>query len=1387
MEQNKSSKIGGIPALRGFRKQFLHTLRRIIEAGTNIIYPETLEDFAIYDSSDRLIEIVQVKDHTAPLTFSDLKTFFQNAIKVLKKHPDANVVIASYGKLGTELTKNIGANKENLKQNKKFNTPEISNVFSRLSYIQLKEENEISIIRNFLNQYPMIVGEWQTAFDILMQDLYTGAEKEKAYTCQTLKEKLQDIGQYLVGREAHHKEWGTTIIPLVKQNVEQIERLSNSFYEGVSVTWNHISAHLDIVRDQHLKTIEMGFGQSNLFIIHGASGQGKSALAYRYLYDYCPTGACYEIRGLDTSKRALEVATALAGYQVPLMFFIDATHRNKGLPVFLKRISELEHINCLIAIREEDWRMTGLTSSDIQFSELELDFNQEEAKRLYDAWLYEKDREYPDFEQVWAKFNESGPLLEFVHLLTHTESLSDRLQKQYERVVDEVDCNKRSNNDIKLMHYVAIVGASGSCIDLTKLFNPTSFKRSIDRLEKEYFLRLDTDGRYLTGLHPIRSRVLSDIITDPTLLPWESLALECLPLLKEEDLEIFLLHSFISHPEATQSIVSHLNSLKYNSWVAANCVLTALQWKGIYDYVQENKKLFVQVYEKIAGGCYVVLDLDFIGFLEIESPQSAIFDLLPENGKEQAVQWRKNQTSKSKIYYLADNWLKHFIFSATPSCETEWNGFGQVVYWIGFRNIEINLYESLDFKALDQAIEKLPLHILGNLIYGLWSAFSNKESFLQWYDKIYPLILERYRVETDTPHIETTEKLIRAHFVAPLEDREEIGPIDENDSKKNRLHDMALYHVELLAKLFPQYEEYGCQGYGHQIFDFFENDDTKKTNIAGRYLTPDWVIQVNKTARILTSHLFRPQTWKEYCAQICSTRDKTVQCFDDLRKLLVRHFRSKKNVQQLSTLSDSELWKECVQQTNKIPGFPLDVLDSWGYSEEQSPRENQLETGNNSKEQFIISAYLKRYREYLKIKREYFNGLNNFLNLSPQLLLTNSFLGRAKTTRERLRLEKTIEELNLKNDRPFLPGYNLAQTLKVQTKFQLLFRKHFLRLSDKDKLSQLERKESQAFQNLWALWFSFVDKPEHHMDFPGKTTLLKFDRKLQAVQNHLENGLKEAETETLKYKSLGDSIQFDKNPAFWIAVDGKNPLEIYSQVEFLFSILQKCLGTIELHSLEYYALEFKWKHIIIIPLCNGRLLEKHVWCIPTYQLVSGMNQNGELSVFDLIPRQINQEIINSLGLKLWPSTLLKDVRMFFQSISVLQLRLQHIAQLGDFPDLDEIGTKIVQAYLDSLQEEFSKDYQKAIDGVGILAKLYNKVANSSYESPAFEYLQLAAEQLDEIYEKIIPDGLEDGSANLTFESLNEFKDQILSIQQELYIIYLYWCGYVINAQNQQVR
>ncbi len=49
---------GAIPALRGFRKQFLHTIRRVIELDDFRYVPESLEDISVYDEFSSLKELV---------------------------------------------------------------------------------------------------------------------------------------------------------------------------------------------------------------------------------------------------------------------------------------------------------------------------------------------------------------------------------------------------------------------------------------------------------------------------------------------------------------------------------------------------------------------------------------------------------------------------------------------------------------------------------------------------------------------------------------------------------------------------------------------------------------------------------------------------------------------------------------------------------------------------------------------------------------------------------------------------------------------------------------------------------------------------------------------------------------------------------------------------------------------------------------------------------------------------------------------------------------------------------------------------------------------------------------------------------------------------------
>ncbi|NJO48450.1 MAG: hypothetical protein HC840_02010 [Leptolyngbyaceae cyanobacterium RM2_2_4] len=69
------SRSDATPAYRGYRLQALYTLSRILEPHTtsNLVFqPEGAEDLAVFDETNRLIEIVQVKAYSKNLTLSSL-------------------------------------------------------------------------------------------------------------------------------------------------------------------------------------------------------------------------------------------------------------------------------------------------------------------------------------------------------------------------------------------------------------------------------------------------------------------------------------------------------------------------------------------------------------------------------------------------------------------------------------------------------------------------------------------------------------------------------------------------------------------------------------------------------------------------------------------------------------------------------------------------------------------------------------------------------------------------------------------------------------------------------------------------------------------------------------------------------------------------------------------------------------------------------------------------------------------------------------------------------------------------------------------------------------------------------------------------------------------
>lgn len=78
-QEGLSSSSGSQAAFRGYYSQTLYILHRVLSGSNDFVFqPEKEEDLAIFDNNGDLIEVVQVKDYSSPLTLSDLGNDFFN-------------------------------------------------------------------------------------------------------------------------------------------------------------------------------------------------------------------------------------------------------------------------------------------------------------------------------------------------------------------------------------------------------------------------------------------------------------------------------------------------------------------------------------------------------------------------------------------------------------------------------------------------------------------------------------------------------------------------------------------------------------------------------------------------------------------------------------------------------------------------------------------------------------------------------------------------------------------------------------------------------------------------------------------------------------------------------------------------------------------------------------------------------------------------------------------------------------------------------------------------------------------------------------------------------------------------------------------------------------
>jgi hypothetical protein len=589
---------GAKAALQGYRLQALYTLASILhpDAQGLVFQPEGNEDLAVY-RGDHLIRVVQVKAYTDNLTLSSFspekpQSFFHRAANLTTRENLA-VEVVSFGPIGPELEGAWASHERHQTAIRKkfrdhnFSDNQIDRLFRGVKWSNADEEKLQSQIYGFLSD-SLTGGDPENAFDLLVAWLYLASENQRRISYADLILKINAVGRYIAERSAHHLEWFTSIVPIEDCQVDedQSEQLAREFYSGVAARYTHILADIDVPRANKLQEVDNAFSSgSRIVVIHGASGQGKTTIALRYLHDYVPENWRFAIRYVQDRTHASLVANALAEHlrviDAPMYVYIDVSPRDHEWPELVRELLDEKNIRILVTIREEDLARRVSSGAELGFPRtIALDFDQNEARSIFER-LAERGtaRIYPAFEDAWLRFGGEGPLLEFVFCITQTDSLRDRLHHQVMRLRDDVRDGTLALEELDFLRACVVATAYEARIDITSLAKALQLKdpiRTIQLLEREYLLRPSEDKIHIEALHPIRSEILSSELTDPAFASWQDTALMVIPHIPESDLESFLLYAFARKPADVDALIGALEDCRPKTWTGVAAIWRAL-------------------------------------------------------------------------------------------------------------------------------------------------------------------------------------------------------------------------------------------------------------------------------------------------------------------------------------------------------------------------------------------------------------------------------------------------------------------------------------------------------------------------------------------------------------------------------------------------------------------------------------------------------------------------------------------------------------------------------------------------------------------------------------------------------------------------------------------
>ncbi|MEZ6049192.1 MAG: hypothetical protein R3C11_27170 [Planctomycetaceae bacterium] len=1274
--------------LRGFRNQFLYVLHRILrdeEADKRIYRPEGAEDLAVYDAKQTLIESSQIKDYSSGLALSHFgpkkkNGFISRYYRRLSSHPHTVTRIVSYGPLGPELEGAIRGNKQDndpkhrisvvkkiCESNSSISNADAARMLDGLQGniehpdSQALRDEVLSVLEGTIAG-----GHAESTLELLMYWIFDASEYQKDVTKQGLLVQIEVIGEYLAALSSSVIEWGISVSPVKNEalSTEEKEKLVYEYQLGIQAGWKHILANADCPRPDRLKELHSKLRKHSAVILRGASGQGKSTLGWRYLYEYGAEGMRFHVKLVEGREHALRIANAIKAHvkklRLDVIVYIDVAPHDSGWEELARGLIDAG-LKVLVTIREEDFRRSSIDVSKFDYAEVVLEgVTIEEARPIYESLRF-LNTDTLDFEDVWGQFtaNDDGPLMEFTHLITQGETLESKIQSQVKRLRHDVNSSQGqvSNAHLHLLAIAAIANSAEARVDYLALCSEIGLdpiSKPLDVLEHEYLLPIHIDGHQtlVKGLHSLRSLALEQALVPDE--QWVDYAIRALGVVADDDIERFLLCLFSRHPKESDAIESSVRELSLRSWSHAGGIGRALIWLGLSRYEQVNSQIIqsaINQYGELWRFCCDV----FVGFEGDEAHESFRNSL--SSGADNIP--RIDTTPKSEVFTPFINWASNANHPPKPVSDSDWYGAGDVAYWIGRHHVQCNLQDSLTEVLPDIFEERTSLNAIAAFISGV-SKLKTKR-FTEWHNSISASLKQKFTARSDSIDVVEDDEQISVFFTVALEN-ETLAASGDLISEKNKTtgdwHSQTMSRIQLIRDLFPAKKFYASQGIGHEPFMSEVSPDETTKRIPVDNLPESRAVQLNATFIGLVNYRHnRLNSWHEYSAQILDYR-KSVQVI--FRKL----HRTWEGLLSAASVKQSVLNQfpktELRTFATKLPMLPQKAIDEWGFASEgrsEKSREENSET------------ILRRFSQWRKASRQYAHGIENM------------FLRVARQTNKLVRFKTGNKTQDPEKDAHYIV-VNLAESWKALKLMQSEYRKHFARFHSPVVLNNIEQHEQINWRHLWAAAIAI----RHGMTKSGKVVESEISQFRQQFLDKLQEKVAKVIEGFASVEVIQDPWTLDDVDHLRIVCNHDSVKTIDSSITAIIEAIWRGCHFRNWNEFEWKPIEVEWNKIAIVHQVRGHSLHPSMGLLHTNTLFF-YSDNFEVQSFHRALLPIDKSSFLNGGFSLWDTPLLNATYALHESIQIIgaiMLRLEPLWNVLTIDPQAETIEKEITKYFNEL-------------------------------------------------------------------------------------------------------